>query len=211
MGVQGVIVLIDNYDSFTYILADLLKSRLIERGLAPDLLKVFRNDEITLSALWALGPLGVVLSPGPGLPRGAGICMDLVHEAPRGLPIFGVCLGMQIIAEAFGGRLIRAPRPMHGRTSVIRHDGRGCFQGLPERFRVMRYHSWAVDPASLPPVIVPSAWADDGVLMGLRHKEAPIEALQFHPESFLTEWGAQMVDRFIDTLEELPCGFGRAR
>lgn len=192
----GAIVVVDNYDSFTFNLVQLVS--VVARELAAPPVEVVRNDALTAAQLLARAPSGVLLSPGPGLPEEAGLCIALVKEAPPTLPLFGVCLGMQVFARALGGRVIRAPRTMHGRTSLVRHAGRGCFAGLPSPLRAMRYHSWCVDPASLPAELEITAWAaDDDVPMALRHLCRPLEAVQFHPESFASEHGPELVRAFV--------------
>ena len=197
MSTRGSLLVVDNYDSFTFNLVQLVRGIARRLGASDDAVSVVRNDVETAAALLG-GVGGVLLSPGPGLPAEAGVCLELVRRAPATLPMFGVCLGMQIMAEAFGAHVIRAPRTMHGRTSTLRHDGRGAFASVPRGTRVMRYHSWVVEEASLPREIVASAWSeDDGALMAMRHAERPIEAVQFHPESFLTEHGDAMLTPFL--------------
>lgn len=194
---RPAVLVIDNYDSFTFNLVQLLASLARAAGAPEDCVAVVRNDASDAAGLLARAPGGVLLSPGPGLPSGAGVCLELVRRAPDDLPLFGVCLGMQILAEERGARVERARSIMHGRTSIVRHDGRGCFEALPEAVRVMRYHSWAVAEDTLAPDLEPSAWADDGTLMGMRERTRPREAVQFHPESFLTEHGARMLESFV--------------
>jgi anthranilate synthase/aminodeoxychorismate synthase-like glutamine amidotransferase len=177
-----MILVIDNYDSFTFNLVQLVRGIAARERSSDDAVSVVRNDVEAAPALLARAG-GVLLSPGPGLPHEAGVCLALVREAPPSMPIFGVCLGMQILAEAHGARVVRAPRTMHGRTSTVRHDGHGAFSGVPASPRVMRYHSWVVEEASLGGELVASAWSeDDGTLMAMRHRTRPIEAVQFHPE-----------------------------
>ena len=192
------LLVIDHFDSFTFNLVQLARGLVRARGGRDEDVLVLRSGARPLDALLALRPRAVLLSPGPGVPRDEADSLALVDALPRETPLFGVCLGMQIVAEAFGAAVVRAPRVMHGRTSTLRHDGQGCFAGLPERLEVMRYHSWSVDAASLPPELEATAFADDGTLMALRHRARPIEALQFHPESFLTEHGARMLAPLID-------------
>jgi anthranilate synthase component 2 len=176
----GPLLVIDNYDSFTMNLVQPL------RALGLDV-RVVRNDALTLREALALSPSGVILSPGPNRPEDAGVCVSLVRAAARlRLPLLGVCLGHQAIGLALGGRVVRARRPLHGRTSAVTHDGLGVLAGVPSPFAAARYHSLCVSATRLPPDLVPSAWADDGTLMGLRHRDRPIEGVQFHPESFLT-------------------------
>jgi anthranilate synthase/aminodeoxychorismate synthase-like glutamine amidotransferase len=189
--VNGPVVVIDNYDSFTYNLVQYLG----ELGAPAE---VFRNDEVTVAQVAALRPLGVVISPGPCTPTEAGVSNDLVLELGPVLPILGVCLGHQCIGEVYGGRVVRAPRVMHGKLSSIEHDGRGVFAGLPSPLTATRYHSLVVEPDTLPDVLEATAWTDGGVLMGLRHREYPVEGVQFHPESILTEFGHDLLRNFLE-------------
>jgi anthranilate synthase/aminodeoxychorismate synthase-like glutamine amidotransferase len=184
------LLVVDNYDSFTYNLVQYL-------GELEELPEVVRNDEVTLADVVAMQPLGVVISPGPCTPREAGICTDLVRELGAEMPILGVCLGHQCIGEAYGGDVVRAPRVMHGKLSTITHDGQGVFQGIDSPLVATRYHSLVVDPATLPSSLIATAWADDGVLMGVRHREHPVEGVQFHPESIMTNSGHQLLQNFI--------------
>ena len=188
-----VILVVDNYDSFTFNLVQYLA----ELGAR---VEVRRNDAIDVAGIAALEPEGVLLSPGPGTPREAGVTLDVVRELSGRLPILGVCLGHQAIGEAFGGQVVRAPRLMHGRTSPIVHEGAGVFAGLPSPFAATRYHSLVVDWPSLPDVLVPTAWTAERELMGLRHRDLEVEGVQFHPESFLTEHGHAMLERFLERL-----------
>jgi len=194
---HGGLLVIDNYDSFTFNLVQLVSGLARRLGAPARSVRVIRNDASTAAEVLASSPGGVLLSPGPGLPSSAGACVDLVRSAPPDLPIFGVCLGMQILAEAHGAQVVRAPGTMHGRTSRVRHDGAGCFRGLPQGLVAMRYHSWVVEEASLTRGLVGTAWAEDGTLMALRHRTRPIEAVQFHPESFLTEHGESLLAEFV--------------
>ena len=191
---KGILV-IDNYDSFTYNLVQYLA----ELGEFPE---VVRNDEVTLAEVAAMDLLGVVISPGPCTPAEAGISTDLVRELGPRLPVLGVCLGHQCIGEAFGAAVVRAPRVMHGKVSSIHHDGKGVFAGLPEPFNATRYHSLVIDPATLPPWLEVTARSDDGVIMGVRHREYPVEGVQFHPESILTEGGHALLRNFLDMCNE---------
>ena len=185
-----MLLLIDNYDSFTYNLAQIL-------GQMGQQLLVRRNDQITLDQIAALRPERIVISPGPCTPREAGISVELIRCFAGKLPILGVCLGHQAIGEAFGGRVIRAPRLMHGKTSEIRHDGKTIFHGLPRPFTATRYHSLMVERRTLPRCLAISAESDDGVIMGLRHRHFPVEGVQFHPESVLTAPGPSLLQNFL--------------
>jgi anthranilate synthase/aminodeoxychorismate synthase-like glutamine amidotransferase len=184
------ILIVDNYDSFTFNLAQAFSSL----GAKVD---VLRADDPRLDAALAARPDRLVISPGPGRPEVAGRSPSLVREAPeRGIPTLGVCLGLQCAAIAFGARVVRAPEPRHGKTSLVHHDGKGLFAGIPLPTEATRYHSLMVEEASLPPELVVSARADDGVVMGLRHTSLPLEAVQFHPESVLTADGLRMLENF---------------
>jgi para-aminobenzoate synthetase component 2 len=184
-----VILLIDNYDSFTYNLAQYL-------GELGEKLEVHRNDKITLAEIAAKKPDRIVISPGPGTPEKAGIIIDLIREFGGKVPLLGVCLGHQAIGHAFGGKVIRAPEIMHGKTSRIHHDTKTIFRDLPQDFVATRYHSLIVERESLPKELEISAEAD-GLIMGLRHPKMRIEGVQFHPESVLTEVGVQMLRNFL--------------
>ena len=184
-------VLIDNYDSFTYNLVHFL-------GELGAKIAVRRNDAISVDVALALGDEGIVLSPGPCDPDRAGICLDLIAAAAkRKRPLLGVCLGHQSIGQAFGGKVVRAPVPMHGKVSDIRHTGRGVFAGLPSPVRATRYHSLVVDRASLPDVLEITAETDDGLIMGLSHRELPIHGVQFHPESIASQHGHDLLRNFL--------------
>ena len=186
-----MIVLIDNYDSFTYNLYHYLGDLGVETV-------VHRNDKISVGQVISSEPEAIVLSPGPKTPNEAGICLALVEKASPTIPIFGVCLGLQAIGQAFGGVVRRADRLMHGKTSEIRHDGRGIFSGVPTPFTATRYHSLVVDDA-LPAGLEATAWTvDRSELMGVRHRELPIEGVQFHPESFLTQHGHHLLRNFLE-------------
>ena len=187
-----MIVLIDNYDSFTYNLVQALG----ELGAE---LKVFRNDEITVREIEGLSPSHLLVSPGPCTPREAGISVEAIRHFAGKIPILGVCLGHQSIGYAFGGKVVRAERLMHGKTSMIRHDGRGVFAGLSNPFEAMRYHSLVVEERSLPECLEPTAWSEKDELMGLRHRELKVEGVQFHPESILTPEGNRLLKNFIET------------
>lgn len=186
-----MILLIDNYDSFTWNLVHYLA----EAGAE---VVVRRNDAVTVDEALALAPDGIVISPGPCDPAQAGICLDLIRAAAdRAIPLFGVCLGHQAIGEAFGGRVVRAVRIMHGKTDAIRHDGTGVFAGLQSPLTATRYHSLTVEPESLPDCLRVTATSDDGTIMGLIHKGLPIEGVQFHPESIASEHGHEMIRTFL--------------
>ena len=196
--VPARVLVVDNYDSFTYNLVQYLG----ELGADP---VVHRNDEIDLAGIEALDPDAIVISPGPGTPDDAGISMDVIREWSGRRPILGVCLGHQAIGQVFGGRVVRATEVMHGKTSLVHHDGAGVFAGLPDPFEATRYHSLVVDPATVPDVLevtarVGSLGDPDGVIMGLRHREHRVEGVQFHPESILTATGHQLLQRFLDQL-----------
>jgi len=182
-------LLIDNYDSFTYNLWHYLG----ELGAE---VVVTRNDAMTVEAALALRPQGIVISPGPSDPDRAGICLELVRRAGA-LPILGVCLGHQVIGQVFGGNVVRAPQPMHGKLSAIRHDGTGLFTGLPNPFQATRYHSLIVDRASWPNGLTITADTADGIVMGLQHRDRPINGVQFHPESIASIGGHQLLGNFL--------------
>ena len=186
-----MILVIDNYDSFTYNLVHYLDE------LGADL-AVYRNDALTVAGALALAPEAVVLSPGPCTPNEAGVCLELIRQAPDSLAILGVCLGHQAIGQAFGGDVVRAKSLMHGKTSAIRHAGRGVFGGLDDGFIATRYHSLAVDRSTLPDCLEVTAWTDDGEIMGLAHRARPIHGVQFHPESILTQGGHALLGNFLD-------------
>jgi para-aminobenzoate synthetase component II len=190
-----MVIVLDNYDSFTYNLVQYLA----ELGAE---VAVYRNDELDVPRLRRLDPEGVLISPGPGRPEAAGITLELLQRLAGALPIFGVCLGHQAIAAAFGGRVIRAERLMHGRTSPILHRGQGVFQGLPSPLIATRYHSLIVERESLPAELCVTAETAEGEIMGLRHRELEIEGVQFHPESFLTEHGHELLQNFLRRLPE---------
>ncbi len=183
-------LLIDNYDSFTYNLVHFLG----ELGMES---VVRRNDVLSASEALAIEAEGIVFSPGPCDPDKAGICLELIEKAAARRPMLGVCLGHQAIGQALGGRVVRAPAPMHGKPSRIAHDGRGVFDGLPPDFTATRYHSLALEAESVPACLEPCAHSEDGVIMGVRHKELPIHGVQFHPESIATEHGHAVLKNFI--------------
>ena len=185
-----MILMIDNYDSFTYNLVQAF------RELGADM-QVIRNDQIDVDGIRALVPAALILSPGPGNPDSAGVTLAAIKEFAGKVPLFGVCLGHQSIAQAFGGRIVHAKRLMHGKTSRIHHDGRGVFAGLEQDFPAMRYHSLAVERESLPDCFEISAETEDGEIMGLRHKTLPIESVQYHPESIGTPEGMKQMRNFV--------------
>jgi anthranilate synthase component II len=185
-----MIAMIDNYDSFTYNLVQYLGE------LGADV-RVFRNDEISVPDLAALGPSHVVISPGPGTPDGAGITLEAIWQLAGRVPILGVCLGHQAIGQAFGGKVVRALQVMHGKVSSVRHDGLGVFSKIEDRFAVTRYHSLVVERETLPESLIVTAQAEGGEIMGLRHRTLPVEGVQFHPEALLTEHGHKMLQNFI--------------
>ena len=186
----GMILVIDNYDSFTYNLVQYL-------GELGATVEVRRNDQTTLEEIERMSPERIVISPGPKTPTEAGICIELIKTFSGHLPILGVCLGHQAMGQAFGGKVIRAPEIMHGKTSLISHDGKTIFAGLPNPFPATRYHSLIVERASLPACLDITATSPDGLIMGLRHKEAKMEGVQFHPESILTDAGKQLLANFL--------------
>ncbi|MCH7921945.1 MAG: aminodeoxychorismate/anthranilate synthase component II [Nitrospinae bacterium] len=185
-----MILVIDNYDSFTYNLVQYLG----ELGQEP---QVWRNDKITLEEIEELAPERIVISPGPCTPNEAGISIDVVNRFSGKLPILGVCLGHQSIGQAFGGRIVRAERLMHGKTSMIEHDGLSIYGGVPSPFEATRYHSLVVERSTLPDCLEISAETREGEIMGLRHKEYPVEGVQFHPESILTSEGKKILSNFL--------------
>ena len=185
-----MILVLDNYDSFTYNLVHLV-------GAETDAYRVVRNDQISLDAIRQLDVAGVLISPGPGRPEDAGVSEAVVRELGPTTPIFGVCLGLQAIGHVYGGAVVHAPTLMHGKTSPVQHDGEGVFEGVPQDFVATRYHSLVVDPATLPDELVATAHTADGTLMGVRHREHPVEAVQFHPESVLTVEGPRIVRNWV--------------
>jgi anthranilate synthase/aminodeoxychorismate synthase-like glutamine amidotransferase len=192
-----MLLVIDNYDSFTYNLVQFLG----ELGADP---VVRRNDQVTVEEIANSNYSGVVISPGPGEPKGAGISLALIRQLGGRLPILGVCLGHQAIGEAFGGHIVRAPRPVHGKASRVKHDGRGIFAGVPEEIEVARYHSLVIEPQSCPDVLEITATTADGIIMGVRHRSLPIEGVQFHPESVLTSNGMQILSNFVQLCKAAP-------
>jgi len=188
-------LLIDNYDSFVYNLRHFMGE------VGADVV-VHRNDTLTVDEAMALKPAGIVLSPGPCYPDDAGICLDLVAKAAGKVPIFGVCLGHQCIAQHFGAKIVRAPVPMHGKMSTITHRGSGVFYDLPLSFEATRYHSLTIDPASVPACLEITAESDDGVIQGISHQALPIHGVQFHPESIASEHGHALLKNFINMAEQ---------
>ncbi|MGJ7918190.1 anthranilate synthase component II [Massilia sp. LXY-6] len=186
-----MLLMIDNYDSFTYNIVQYF-------GELGEDVRTVRNDEITLAQIADMNPDRICISPGPKSPKDAGVSVDVLKEFKGKKPILGVCLGHQAIGEAFGGKIIRAKQVMHGKTSKIAHTGEGVFKGLPSPFTVIRYHSLAIERASLPSCLEVTAWTDDGEIMGVRHKEFDIEGVQFHPESILSEHGHAMLKNFLE-------------
>ncbi|MEB3179984.1 MAG: aminodeoxychorismate/anthranilate synthase component II [Nostocaceae cyanobacterium] len=196
-----MIIVIDNYDSFTYNLVQYLGELALEYPVASEI-KVFRNDEITLEEIRQLQPHGVVISPGPGRPEDAGISLDLIKELGPSLPILGVCLGHQSIGQVFGGNIVSAPELMHGKTSDITHTGVGVFRLIENPMTATRYHSLVIDRQTCPDVLEITAWVEDGTIMGVRHRNYPhIEGVQFHPESVLTASGKQLLRNFLEQLQ----------
>ena len=187
---MGIILVIDNYDSFTFNLVQMLEA------LGRDV-QVRRNDKISIRDIQDLCPSAIVISPGPGRAERAGITLEVIRRFTQKIPILGVCLGHQAIATAFGGKVVRAPRIMHGKTSAISHDGEGIFEGLPDPFEAVRYHSLIVDRRYLPYELVMSAWTEYGEVMGIRHVQYPTYGVQFHPESILTMQGERMLKNFV--------------
>jgi anthranilate synthase component 2 len=185
-----MLLMIDNYDSFTYNLVQYF-------GELGEEVKVVRNDEIDLAGIAALKPDHIVVSPGPCTPNEAGVSVPLIQEFAGKIPILGVCLGHQSIGQAFGGRIVRAKTLMHGKTSPVHHLDTGVFTGLPSPFTATRYHSLVIERETLPEVLEVTAWTDDGEIMGVRHKSLPVEGVQFHPESILTEHGHRMLANFL--------------
>jgi anthranilate synthase component II len=186
-----MLLMIDNYDSFTYNLVQYF-------GELGEDVRVFRNDEITLEQIAAMKPDRIVISPGPCSPKEAGISVPLIEEFAGKIPILGVCLGHQSIGQAFGGKVVHAGKVMHGKTSAVKHQDEGVFRGLPQGFRATRYHSLAIEKASLPACLEITAESEDGEIMGVRHRDLAVEGVQFHPESILTEHGHQLLQNFLN-------------
>ena len=186
-----MIFVLDNYDSFTYNLVHLMGSLGAE-------MVVERNRETSVAAIMAMQPDGILLSPGPSRPENAGCMLDLIHVAAGRIPMLGVCLGHQAIGHAFGAKVVSAGRIMHGKLSTIHHDGQGIFQNVPQDFKAVRYHSLALEEATLPDCLEITARSEDGEIMGVRHKELPVEGIQYHPESIMTEAGRQQLMNFLN-------------
>jgi anthranilate synthase component 2 len=186
-----MLILIDNYDSFTYNLVHYLGELGTESV-------VIRNDKVSADEVLAMKPKAIVLSPGPCTPNEAGVCLDLIKKAAPTIPLLGVCLGHQAIGQAYGGDVVRAPAPMHGKLSTITNTGEGIFKGLPQRFQITRYHSLIVDRATLPDCLEITAETDDGLIMGLQHKSHPVHGVQFHPESIASEQGHALLANFLE-------------
>jgi anthranilate synthase component 2 len=191
-----MLLMIDNYDSFTYNLVQYF-------GELGEDVRVFRNDRITVAEIEKLNPDHIVISPGPCTPNEAGVSVETIQKLGGKIPILGVCLGHQSIGQAYGGRIIRAKQLMHGKTSMIQHAGKGVFAGLPNPFEATRYHSLVIDRETLPEVLEITAWTDDGEIMGVRHKTLPVEGVQFHPESILTQHGHELLKNFLVTRGKL--------
>ena len=185
-----MLLVIDNYDSFTYNLVQCFGQLGVEQ-------RVFRNDQITVEQALALDPDRVMISPGPCSPTEAGVSCDIIRAFAGKKPLLGVCLGHQAIGQVYGGKVVRAPRLMHGKTSPVFHDGRDLFLGMPNPFAATRYHSLVVDRATLPACLQVNAWTDDGLIMGMRHRDLPVWGVQFHPESFVTERGVDILANFL--------------
>ncbi|GBR56317.1 anthranilate synthase component II [Gluconobacter sphaericus] len=191
-----MILLIDNYDSFTFNIVHHLGALGVECD-------VRRNDALSVEEALALNPSAVVISPGPGAPTEAGVCCDLIRAAAGKVPVFGVCLGHQAIGQVFGAEVVRAPMPMHGKISAVHHDGTGVFAGLPEPVDVVRYHSLTLAPDSIPETLVVNARTEDGVIMGVRHRDYPVHGVQFHPESIASVAGRELLANFL-TIAGIP-------
>ena len=192
-----MILVIDNYDSFTYNLVQYL-GELGQQLPVTKSIVVYRNDKITIAEIEALNPAGIVISPGPGRPDDAGICLDLIKTLGSKIPLLGVCLGHQSIGQVYGGKIIRAEALMHGKTSSIYHKNTGVFAGLENPFTATRYHSLVIERTTCPEVLEVTAWLEDGMIMGIRHRDYPhLQGVQFHPESVLTQAGKQLISNFL--------------
>ena len=185
-----MLLMIDNYDSFTYNLVQYL-------GELGEDVKVVRNDEMTVAQIAALAPARIVVSPGPCTPNEAGVSLEVIRHFAGKVPLLGVCLGHQAIGQAFGGKVVHAKTLMHGKVSAIHHEGKGVFAGLPSPYDATRYHSLAIERASCPPELEVTAWTEDGEIMGVRHRSLPVEGVQFHPESILTQHGHALLRNFL--------------
>ncbi|NQY75129.1 MAG: aminodeoxychorismate/anthranilate synthase component II [Candidatus Margulisbacteria bacterium] len=190
-----MLLMIDNFDSFTYNLVQYL-------GELGAVIEVYRNNDITPDEVEKMAPKGIVISPGPGRPQNAGNTKDIIQAHYQSIPILGICLGHQAIAEVFGGDIVHAPYLMHGKASEICHDGKTVFKDIPSPFIATRYHSLVVDPASLPDCLEKSAWTTDDIIMGVRHKTYPVEGIQFHPESILTLQGKAILKNFLAQISQ---------
>lgn len=196
-----MIIVIDNYDSFTYNLVQYLGELGAEFPVASDI-QVYRNDQISLEQIRQLQPAGIVISPGPGRPDDAGISLQIIQQLSPTVPILGVCLGHQSIGQVFGGNIVSAPELMHGKTSQVTHTGVGVFRGLDNPMTATRYHSLVIEEQTCPEVLEITAWVDDGTIMGVRHRNYPhVEGVQFHPESVLTDLGKQLLRNFLAQLD----------
>ena len=192
-----MLLVLDNYDSFTYNLVQYLGELAADHPLAADL-RVERNDALSLEAIKGLNPAAILISPGPGDPDQAGVCLEVIQQLGASVPILGVCLGHQCLAQAFGGRVVRAPQLMHGKTSPVHHNNGGVFSGLPDPLTATRYHSLIAERSSLPDCLEVTAWLEDGTIMGLKHRQHPaLQGVHFHPESVLTQAGHQLLANFL--------------
>lgn len=196
-----MLLVLDNYDSFTFNLVQYLGELAADHPLARDL-QVVRNDALSLSEIRALAPAAILISPGPGDPDQAGVCLEVLRDLGPHVPMLGVCLGHQCLAQVFGGKVVRARELMHGKTSPVHHSGQGVFAGLPEPLTATRYHSLIAERESLPDCLEVTAWLEDGTIMGLRHRDYPhLQGVQFHPESVLTESGHRLLANFLKDAE----------
>jgi len=192
-----MLLVLDNYDSFTYNLVQYLGELAADHPLAADL-RVERNDALNLEAIKRLNPAAILISPGPGDPDQAGVCLEVIQQLGASVPILGVCLGHQCLAQAFGGRVVRAPQLMHGKTSPVHHNNAGVFSGLPDPLTATRYHSLIAERSSLPACLEVTAWLEDGTIMGLKHRQHhALQGVQFHPESVLTQAGHHLLANFL--------------
>ncbi len=204
-----MLLVLDNYDSFTYNLVQYLGELAADHPVAADL-RVERNDALNLEAIKDLNPAAILISPGPGDPDQAGICLEVIQELGASVPILGVCLGHQCLAQAFGGRVVRAPQLMHGKTSPVHHNNGGVFAGLPDPLTATRYHSLIAERSSLPECLEVTAWLEDGTIMGLQHRQhQSLQGVQFHPESVLTQAGHQLLANFLTQAAASSAGTGR--